>query len=384
MIKKILSKFFNKKPPEKIERIMFIKLGAIGDILMTTPLLRSVKEGFPNAKIDYYCGKSYYKILEGNKNIDKLLAFDEQIFFNKDLKKINNLKERIKKEEYDVGFVLDKHWSLSTFLSSCNVKYRLGFDRNGEGYANNYRVSYGEKEETEKHEIEYYLALGGAFNLNQENKQMEIVIKQKSLQFANDLFKKEKIQKMKTIVVFPGGANNPGVNDDPIRRWPSEKFAELINKIKKKYSIIIMGGKTDIKLCKEIFEKVNYKEEDKKKVTNSVSDILYGGLYIRKKIINLTGETTLNESAAVMNMCKTIICNDSGPMHIASAVNDSIISIFGPTNPKRKAPIHKRSKYIWKDEDIYDESYELTGKKPNNELKFMTKISVEDVYKLIN
>jgi heptosyltransferase-2 len=68
-------------------------------------------------------------------------------------------------------------------------------------------------------------------------------------------------------------------------------------------------------------------------------------------------------------------------MHIASAVNKRIISIFGPTNPSRKAPMHETSVSIWKDDDKYDDSYELYGKRPQGE--FMADISVEDIIKNI-
>jgi heptosyltransferase-2 len=79
-----------------------------------------------------------------------------------------------------------------------------------------------------------------------------------------------------------------------------------------------------------------------------------------------------------MKKCALIITNDAGPMHIASAVNDKIISIFGPTNPVRKAPLNEGSVSIWKDQDIYEEDYELYGKLPKKK-KWMTKITAKDV-----
>jgi len=66
-------------------------------------------------------------------------------------------------------------------------------------------------------------------------------------------------------------------------------------------------------------------------------------------------------------------------MHLASAVNKNIISLFGPTHPKRKAPLHKESIAIWKDEDIYDDRYEIYGDKSNLKDSYMSRINIKDI-----
>lgn len=345
-----------RKVPSDIDNILFIKLGAIGDVLMTTPLIRAIKKRYPNAQITYYCGKSYSKVLSGNTNINRLVPFDQDIFFKKQIKSIIKLKNKIKKEKYDIAFVLDKHWSLSLFAFLCKIPFRIGFDRNGEGFANNMNISYKKV----RHEIDYYLDLAKLIGIKSSTKKIDLTLDKKETNYAKDIFKKNKIKK--SICLIPGGANNPGVGDDPIRRWPEAKFAELIQKAESKYSIILLGGPGDVAIGKKILSALN---NDSK-----------------KHIINLIGKTSIKESAAIMKNSNHIVCNDSGPMHIASAVNNKIISLFGPSSPKRKAPLNKGAVAIWKSSSMYDERYELYGKKPKYK-DYMGKIKVKDVLSLI-
>ena len=71
-------------------------------------------------------------------------------------------------------------------------------------------------------------------------------------------------------------------------------------------------------------------------------------------------------------------------MHIASAVNKKVLSIFGPTNPLRKAPLHKESKYLWNDQNIYNEKADIYGLNFITPKTFMERIRVEDVLKAVD
>jgi ADP-heptose:LPS heptosyltransferase len=99
-----------------------------------------------------------------------------------------------------------------------------------------------------------------------------------------------------------------------------------------------------------------------------------------KAIINGVN-SSIKKSAALMKKCNIVICSDSGPMHIAAAVNNKVISLFGPTNPTRKAPLNKDSVAIWKDQEIYEENYELYGKVPDfsKKDKWMKKITINEI-----
>ncbi len=317
-------------------KILLFKIGAIGDTLMTTPLIRQLRKNFKDASIDYLIGEHSYGVLGGNKHLDSIIKFDENIFFEKNFKEWINLIFKIRKRKYDVIFVLDKHrvFNLTAFLFG--IKKRVGFDRLGEGNFLTYKVPYFGR----KHEIFYYLDLlrGLGLEPNYKDWEMDLHLNKSDLKFAEVFFDKNKLKSKKVVGVCPGGARNMGVGDDDLRRWGTKNYIDLIKKLKERgFEILLIGGNTD----KEIEEKI-------------LKEV---------KCVSAIGKTSLKESAALLKKCDVIICNDSGPMHLAAAVNKKIISIFGPTLPSEKAPLHKESKYIWKQVGC-NPCYDLWGRHP--------------------
>lgn len=355
----ILSYFVNKLPQEKLKnitanKILIIKSGAIGDVLMTTPFLRALRKRFPNSEIDYIVGKESAKVLEDNRNISNLISVKSEHFHSLNLLNKIALLNKIRTKKYDVCFILDKSWLANCFIFLTRIPIRIGFDRFGEGFTNKYNVQYAEL----KHEIKYYLELAYFVGAKEEkNKNMELNLTNEDKKFAEEFQRKNKAKRV--IGIASGGGKNPGIGIDATRIWPEEKFVELINKLEG-HSIILFGGAQDKELCDRILNKMNEN--------------------IKKDTINLAGQTSIKETAALMQKCECVITNDAGPMHIASAVNKKVISIFGPTHPLRKAPLHIESKWIWKDEDKYDFRCDIYSTKYAEGKEFMENISAETVY----
>lgn len=336
-------------------KILLFKTGAIGDTIMTTPLVRQLRKAYPKAKIDYLIGDVASQVLKNNPNIDEIITFDPNIFFKKKLLEYLKLVNNIRKKNYDLVFVLDKHWIFNYTAFLFRIPARIGFDRLGkEGKYLTQKIYYSNA----KHEIYYYLDLlkGVKIKPNYKDNKTDLILDENSVTFANKFWKQHQITR-DTIAIAPGGGKNSGEKTE-YRNWPIEEYIKLIKELENIYTIILIGGKEDLEKYTLI-----------KKTTNS------------KNIISLVGKCSIKESAAVMKRCKCVICNDTGTMHIAGTVNKKIISLFGPTRPDRKAPLWKESKSIWKDEDIYEQDYELYGKKTNK--KFMTKIRPKDVKRCI-
>lgn len=338
------------------KKIMLFKIGAIGDVLMTTPFVRQLRKGFPKAKIIYYAGKHAQNVLKGNKNIDRIEAFDEKIFIRKNVFKAISLMSRIKKEGFDAVFILDKHWIFGLFVKLCGITIRIGFKRDLRDYLTS-KIAYRQVQ----HEIHYYLSLLETIGIksNYADTNIDLMLSKKDVSFAEDFFKMNKIKK--AIGIAAGGGKNPG-EEYPIRRFPIEKMIELVKRLAVNRKIILLGGPEDDELNKGIIS------------------------FVKNKNIVNGANSDIKKSAALMKKCAVIICSDSGPMHIASAVNDKIISLFGPTNPKRKAPLHKESIAIWKDHEIYEEDYELYGKLPKSSKndKWMRKITIAEIENAVN
>lgn len=298
-------------------KILIFKMGAIGDVIMTTPFVRQLRKKFPKAQIDYLVGNIASKVLIGNKNIDNLVKFDEKIFTKKKIFSWLSLILKIRKQNYDMIFVLDKHKFFNITALFFGIKKRVGFDRLGkEGVLLTDKVYF----DGSKHEIFYYLDL---IKGNHKDLKTEIFPSREDEKYSEKIFKKYSLKNNKTICIAPGGANNPG-QSVMLKLWPKERFLELITKLSVKFKVILVGDKNDKPTTKYITDRV------------------------KKNVVDLVGEASIPQTVAIMKKCRMVICNDTGPLHMATASNDKIIALFGPTDPKRFGPLSKKSKILYK------------------------------------
>jgi ADP-heptose:LPS heptosyltransferase len=99
-------------------------------------------------------------------------------------------------------------------------------------------------------------------------------------------------------------------------------------------------------------------------LVGGTNDRSYYEQFTSSSVINTAGTFSLEESAVLLEHARHVFTTDSGPMHLAAAMNAPMTCFFGPTNPKRKAPLSNNVTTIWTDQSIYDPQYELYGKKP--------------------
>jgi len=302
-----------KRLPKRINRILFFKVGAIGDVIMTTPLVRALKKRFPQAKIDYLVGKWSAPVLEKNPNLSNVITFDDNIFFKRNIGRMLSLAKDVRRRKYDVVFILDRAWQANVYAKLLG-SFTIGFDRHGEGFANNASAGYDDL----RHDVVHYLALGRILSAKTNNTEMEVYFTKKEEGFADTFWKTHGLHGQKVLGIMPGGGSNPG-QIVSLKRWPVKRFRELSEKLLKKgHYLIILGGPGDITLSKE-----------------------FDGLD-KHKAINIIGKCSLMESGALMKRCETVFTNDSGPMHLAAAAGSRVISIFGPTDPVKLAPLGKK------------------------------------------
>lgn len=306
--------------PKVVRKICVFKIGAMGDVLMSTPMVHALRQRFPAARIDYWLGEAAATVLAGNKDLNNVISFPDNTFLGKRIDLAIALARRISAERYDLMFILDKHWSLGTFGKLCNIPIRVGFDREGEGFGSTLRVPYGPV----KHEVDYYLDLAYAVGARKvAQPKVELALGKQDLAFAKAFFKQYGLSPSKTIGIAPGGAKNPG-QDMVIRRWPVDRFAAVAKTLAAQGWQILLIGRSP-----------------------GDDHVLPAMLGAVPNAINAVGNLTLRQSAALMKQCRVFICNDSGPMHFAAAVGTPTVSIFGATDPYRKAPRGKQHKWVW-------------------------------------
>jgi heptosyltransferase-2 len=319
-------------------KMLVIRSGAIGDVIMATPFLKNLRQNFKKAKISFLVGNWSKDVLKNNPNVDEIISFDDKIIIKKRLFKVLFLIKKIKKQKFDLCFILDKSWLWNLFAFLCKIKTRMGFSRNNEGFLNTKSVPY----KGQKNEVDYNLDLLKLVNI-------------KPKQYQPELFTTKKDQPKKflknAIGIAPGGASNPGQKAF-LKRWPIENYIELVDMLKD--NVIIFGNNEDKALAKLI-------------IRNSEN----------KNIQDATGNS-LQQAKELMEKCKVIVTHDSGSLHIASTTKTKLIALFGPTPSKRLCP--KRAVLI---ETKSPSCYTIKGKFVNCKSEQMKEITVEEVIKKI-
>lgn len=313
-------------------KILLWKIGALGDVLMTTPLVRQLRRSFPQAKIDYLVGQSSEVVLRGNPHLDTIHAFDERILYDKQLRLVPGIVQRLR--PYDVVLVLDKHWVFSAIAAAARVPTRVGFVRTQiEGLLHTVKLPYGEI----RHEIQYYLQLGEMLGMQADFSDVQFELPDAS---------PFEIQAPYTVIVNSGGAHV--FERSSVRRLPSPLFSELVRECSRRARVVFLGSAA---------ERAEYEQD------------------ASPTAINLCGKTNLRQAWGVLQNAQAVFTTDTGLMHMAAAVNNNVTAIFGPTHPARKCPPGAR--WVWTDENAYDDRYELFGTVPRR--SYFTSMTVRDI-----
>lgn len=275
-----------------MKKFLIIQTAFIGDVILATALIEKLHRHFPDAKIDFLLRKGNEVLLENNPIVNEILIWEKK---KGKIRNLFKLAKKIRQTKYDVVVNCHRHWSSGFVTFRSKAKERLGFDKNP--FSRFFTKKTVHIIGNGKHEVERNQELI-AHLTSAEAAKPKLYISNKN---------KEKTKQYKTenyICIAPASVWFT-------KQYPIKKWVELINKTPGKYTIYLLGSKSDIKLCEKIKE-----------------------LSIDKKIEILAGKLSLMDTAALMKDAKMNYVNDSGPMHIASAVNAPTTAIFCSTVPK--------------------------------------------------
>lgn len=261
---------------EKIKKVLIIRFSSIGDIVLTTPVIRCVKEQL-NCEVHFLTKKSFESILVFNSHLDKIYTIN---------KKVSEVLPQLKSENYDV--IIDLHKNLRTLQVrwALRVPY-FSFDKlNWEKWL---MVNFKINRLPKIHIVDRYMAAVKGLGVTYDGKGLEP--------------QKTEEQPLQDNTVFAiGGAH-------ATKRLPVSKIISICSKIKS--PIVLLGGKDDVIVGEKVVLAIN---ED--------------------RVINMCGKTTLQESMQLIKNAKKVITHDTGMMHIAASFQKEIISIWGNTIPE--------------------------------------------------
>lgn len=348
--------------PENPANILFIKFWGLGSIILTAPAVQSVRDKFPDAKLHYLSFESNREVLNVTGNTDNIITIkltNPVKFFIDTIKLIITLR----KINFDLVFDFEFFTYYSALINRLiKSKYSIGFDnkKNNRSRLFSKTVIFNDH----IHTRDNFMNLVKGLYISSSEGETERGSLQKSYvteflsgsQLNSSLKIREDISA--PYIVINANASKMAYE----RRLPAEYFVKLADALS-------ADGKVDIKLTGSA-EEVTY-------VT-----AIYNKLKNKKNTTNLAGKLNVNELFSLIAGAECLITNDSGPLHIASALNKPVIAFFGPETPVRYGPLSTKQLVFYRGLECSPCMSVSNSKTVNciyNEPKCMTGFDIDDI-----
>lgn len=290
-----------------MKKILIVKIGAIGDVVMCLPLISEIRNKEPDARITWLCGKQVLSMLERVEGIDELIAVDENALLK------SSLPVRIGEILRIWSKLLFRNFNLQLYYYH-SLLYKIlclpAFSGETRGFGKQKSGSMLPVP-GRHHSLEYIRAY-----LNGDE---PAEIKPEYPRFRN-LPGKSGLSGRKRIVLASGGARNL-LRNDGLRRWPLQQYAQLGRLIADKGWELILTGSEGDAWVKEAFSEIPFTD--------------------------MIGKQNLCEFIDFLAGTDLLVTHDSGPLHLADLADCPVLGLFGPTIPEEKKSLQKNSDYLW-------------------------------------
>ncbi len=308
-------------------KILFIRFSSIGDIVLTTSPLISIKKKFKNAKIDYLTLEENSPLLEGISLIERIHLVDKSAGYCQ----LMSVGKFLNKYQYDV--IVDMHNSLRSRIICRMIKsnpiYRLTKPRWNrfklfEFHINDFYSWFSQ--------LNLYHSVIKKIISNTDISSTYLFISVSEKEEAQNILNHRGLYDKPLVTCIPGAAWNNKI-------WNLSYYLKLFSFLRSKgFEIILLGGKNDI-ICEEL------KNAD-------------------EFLINLSGQTQFRQSLAIISKSKLVIGSDTGFVHAAEALNVPSIMLLGPTSIETGGGLYKPTSVNIMNEDVWCRPCSQNGSRP--------------------
>jgi ADP-heptose:LPS heptosyltransferase len=291
-----------------VQKFLVIQTAFIGDVVLATALIEKLHQHFPDAQIDFLLRKGNEALLHGHPYLHEVLIWDKQ---QNKLKNLRQMSRRLRREKYDKVINVQRFAATGLLTAFSGAKQTIGFDKNPLSRLFTKRIPHIVKEPL--HEIDRNQALIKDFT--------DAVPARPRLYPTQTDYEK--------VATF--ATQRPYISISPASVWftkqyPKEKWAAFINQLPGHYTVYLLGGPSDHELCQYIIAATGPAAATPASPASPAAPAAH-------TVINLSGQLSFLQSAALMTGAAMNYVNDSAPMHFASAVDASVTAIYCSTIP---------------------------------------------------
>jgi lipopolysaccharide heptosyltransferase I len=326
-------------------RILLIKFSALGDVVQSIPVAHKLRRRYPAAEIDWLVRPAFADLLAGHPAVDNVIAFPRQRFLGwpgrehgSRVSALAQLLSGLRSRRYDLVIDLQGQLRSALLALATGAPVRIGFDRPRpelrrrsnrtlpaeawkhcwQGAREGAWIAYSHRIELptiDLHAVDRYLCLGPMLGLNEDPPDFSFDIPADALARAE------------ALLADPGAGRALKTSARPIvlapatrwetKHWQSEGFRDVARHfVAQGRAVVLIGSAEERAVCETIAAAA-------------------------PGTLNLAGSTSVPELAALLRRCAVCVTNDSGPMHLAVALDRPVVSIFGPSDPLWIGPYHR-------------------------------------------
>jgi heptosyltransferase-1 len=297
----------NETVGRPIRRLLAVNLNYLGDALFTTPALAVLRARYPDAVIEVLAGERAAAMLAGNPTIDRVIIRPRR----NGSARATAFAQTIRQGQYDAAVLFQSITSNAALSWLLGVPIRVGFAQDGCSPFLTHRV---EGRRDGEHVVDAYLRLAEAAPPQDDSlaisaPALSISVSEEDRRFAEQVFRNQEL--VPPVVGLVIGATRPQ------KRWPEEYWVRLAEKLWSagNISCVLLGGPEEIEAAQRILSQTK-----------------------NAPLASLVGRTSEKQLAAIVQRLGLVISGDSGPLHIATAMETPVVALFGSTDPAETGP----------------------------------------------
>lgn len=285
-----------------MKKILITRTDRLGDVILSTPAFKAVRENFPDSHIAVMVTPYTRECVEGNPYINEVIIYDKR-GSQKSLKGSLKFAMELRRKRFNLALILHptNRVNLMTFLAG--IPERVGFNRKM-GVFLTKKLPHT-KQAGEKHEVDYTLDVVKAAGMAPRSRKLYFPVKRKMEEKVGAMLSDMDLSDNDSIIAMHPSSSCPS------KKWQPRKFARLADRLIEQHGakIVFIGGPDVGADADEVIKNM------------------------KNTALDLSGKTTVAELASLLKKCALFISNDSGPVHVSSAVGTPVISIFGRKDP---------------------------------------------------
>ena len=284
-----------------MNRILVVQTAFLGDVVLTTPLLRELRRAQPRAGIVVLTTPLGAEVLQGLPHVDEIVPFDKRGGEGRP-GGTWRLATRLRRARCDLAIAAQRSFRTGLLVWASRAPERVGFERASGAWGYTRRVPWSPTQHAVRRYLELALAAGG--DAERADPRPELAVRNEARHRVREMLGGAGVGIGEPLLaVAPGSIWGT-------KRWSPEGYAEVARREGERgLRAVLIGSPAERELCEKVAA-------------------LAGG-----RPVVLAGRTSVPEMTALLAMCRALVTNDSGPGHVASAVGTPVVSVFGPTVP---------------------------------------------------